>query len=147
MGGLAGGHGRRLCGLAGAAVSFEPLPNRREVVRQAVRIGGQRVYLDVGFYEGGTRVGELFLAVERTGGMTRWLYDEAARSSSKLLQWGAPLEEVIEGWVGSKGSPSGPVTGDARIKYASSILDYCGRYLGVYYGNREDLSHIKQEGV
>ena len=128
--------------MAGIRVSYEALPTRRQCVRQAVKIGGKRVYLDVGFYEDG-RVGELFLAAEQTGGMTRWLYDEAARSSSKLLQWGAPLEEVIDGWTGSKGSPSGPVQGDARIKYCSSILDYCGRYLGVYYGGREDLAHIK----
>ena len=127
----------------GASMSFEPLPNRRAVVRQAVKIGGKRVYLDVGFYEDG-RVGELFLAAEQTGGMTRWLYDEAARSNSKLLQWGAPLEEVIDGWVGSKGAPHGPVQGDVRIKYCSSILDYCGRYLGVYYGSREDLAHVPQ---
>lgn len=142
MGGLArvrrGGRG----GVCGAAVSFEPLPTRRECVRQAVKIGGQRVYLDVGLYPDG-RVGEMFLAVEQTGGMTRWIYDEVARSNSKLLQWGAPLEEVIDGWVGSKGAPHGPVQGDARIKYCSSILDYCGRYLGVYYGGREDLAHIK----
>ena len=127
-------------------MSHEPLPHRRKLVRQAVKIGGVRVYLDTGFYPDG-RVGEIFLAVEQTGSERRWLYDEAARSNSKLLQWGAPLEEVIDGWVGSKGAPHGPVQGDARIKYASSILDWAGRYLGVYYGNREDLSHIKQEGV
>jgi len=127
-------------------MSFEPLPNRRQVVRQGVKIGGVRVYLDTGFYPDG-RVGELFLAVEQTGSERRWLYDEAARSNSKLLQWGAPLEEVIDGWTGSKGSPSGPVQGDARIKYCSSILDYVGRYLGVYYNGREDLAHIKKENV
>jgi len=127
-------------------MSHEPLPHRRELVRQAVKIAGVRVYLDTGFYEDG-RVGEIFLAVERTGSELRWFYDEAARSNSKLLQWGAPLEEVIDGWVGSKGAPYGPVQGDERIKYCSSILDWAGRYLGVYYGGREDLSHIKQEGV
>ena len=127
-------------------MSFEPLPNRREVVRQAVKIGGQRVYLDVGLYPDG-RVGEIFLAVEQTGGAYRWIYDEVARSNSKLLQWGAPLEEVIDGWTGSKGKPHGPVQGDARIKYCSSILDYCGRYLGMYYRNRNDLAHIKAPEV
>jgi ribonucleoside-diphosphate reductase alpha chain len=124
-------------------MGFESLPNRREVVRQAVKIGGVRVYLDTGFYPDG-RVGEIFLAVEQTGSERRWLYDEAARSNSKLLQWGAPLEEVVEGWVGSKGAPFGPVQGDHRIKYCSSILDYCGRYLGVYYQQREDLAHVPQ---
>lgn len=124
-------------------MSHEPLPARRECIRQAVKVGGQRVYLDVGLYEDG-RVGEIFLAVEQTGSERRWLYDEAARANSKLLQWGAPLEEVIDGWTGSKGDPSGPVQGDDRIKYCSSILDYCGRYLGVYYGGRDDLAHAKQ---
>jgi len=132
--------------MAGIRVSYEALPTRRQCVRQAVKIGGMRVYLDTGFYEDG-RVGEIFLAVERTGSELRWVYDEVARSNSKLLQWGAPIEEVIDGWVGSKGSPSGPVQGDKRIKYCSSILDYCGRYLGVYYNNREDLAHIKAQEV
>lgn len=122
-------------------MSYEALPNRRECVRQAVKIGGVRVYLDTGFYKDG-RVGEIFLAVEQTGSERRWLFDEAARSNSKLLQWGAPLEEIIDGWTGSKGAPFGPVTGDARIRYCSSILDYVGRYLGVYYNGRDDLAHV-----
>ena len=144
---------RALCGdhrPAGLVVemSHEPLPARREVVRQAVKIGGSRVYLDIGFYPDG-RVGEMFLAVEQTGSERRWLYDETARSASKLLQYGAPLSEIIDGWVGSKGTPSGPVTGHDRIKMASSILDFCGRHLGVCYDHREDLAHIKlpQEGL
>ena len=129
--------------MGGVWMSHEPLPDRRVLIRQAVKVGGKRVYLDVGFYEDG-RVGELFLAVEQTGSERRWLYDETARSNSKLLQWGCPLGEIVDGWVGSKGAPFGPVQGDSRIKNCTSILDYCGRYLGVYFCDRDDLSHVQK---
>lgn len=119
-----------------------PLPDRRSTVRQAVRISGQKVYLDLGFHDDST-IGEMFIVVERTGAERRWLYDEIARLASKLIQHGSTAELVAESWIGVKGKPAGPVQGDARIKNCTSILDWVGRSILVNYYERHDLAHVK----
>ena len=123
------------------------LPARRESVTQAVRINGSKVYITVGFYaEEPPRIGEVFVSLEKTGSERRAIMDEVARLASKLLQHGSSVEELAEGWVGTKSgsdAPSGPVQGDARIKMCTSVLDYVGRYLLVYFCGREDLAHVK----
>lgn len=118
------------------------LSDRRETIRQKAVINGRRVYLDVGLYEDG-RPGEVFIVVEKTGSEVRWMFDEIARLASKLMQYGCPLEEVAEGWVGTKGKIAGPVTHDERIKNCTSVLDYVGRHLLVNFGGRDDLAHVK----
>lgn len=127
-------------------MSQRALPDRRQNVTHKVTIGGSKIYLTVGFYdEASSEVGEIFIAMERTGSERRWLMDEVARLASKLLQHGCDLETMAEGWVGTKGSPSGPVQGDAQIKNCSSVLDYVAKHLLVHYCDREDLAHIKKE--
>lgn len=127
------------------------LPARRESVTQAVRINGSKVYITVGFYDAEqTKIGEIFISLEKTGSERRAIMDEVARLASKLLQYGSSVEEVADGWIGTKSgsdAPSGPVQGDARIKMCTSILDYVGRYLLVYYCGREDLAHVKAQAV
>lgn len=121
-----------------------PLPNRRECLRQKAVIGGVKVYLDIGLHDDG-QPGEVFIVVEKTGAQQRWMFDELARLASKLLQQGCPLEEVAQGWLGTKGTPSGPVQGDSRIKNCTSLLDYVARVLLIHYAGREDLAHVKGE--
>lgn len=126
------------------------LPARRESVTQAVRINGSKVYITVGFYDKEqTKIGEIFVSLEKTGSERRAIMDEVARLASKLLQYGSPVEEVADGWIGTKSgsdAPSGPVQGDPRIKMCTSILDYVGRYLLVYFCGREDLAHVPNQG-
>lgn len=120
----------------------QALPNKRECVTHRVKIGPIKLYVTVGFYDDG-RVGELFLALEKTGSERRWLMDEVARLASKLLQRGATVDEVSEMWLGTKSELGGPVQGDARIKNCTSVLDYVARHLLVTYAGREDLAHVK----
>ncbi len=123
-----------------------PMPNRRETVRHKLTIGGTRVYLDVGLCASG-QPGEIFLVVEQTGAERRWLYDEVARLASKLLQHGCAVEDIAEGWLGTKGAPCGPVQHHARVKNCTSILDCVARHLLIEYGGREDLAHVPKEVV
>lgn len=120
-----------------------PMPNRRKTVRRKVRIGGTKVYFDMGQYEDGT-IGELFIVVERTGSEERWFFDEVARLASKLLQHGCPLDQVAEGWLGTKGKICGVVRGDEKIMMATSVLDFLGRHLLIYHCGRADLAHAKE---
>ena len=57
------------------------------------------------------------------------------------LQYGVPLDEFVNAFIGTKFEPSGKVQGNDRILSASSILDYIFRELAISYLNREDLAH------
>ena len=62
------------------------------------------------------------------------------------LQYGVPLDEFINAFVGTKFEPSGKVYGNDRILSATSILDYIFRELAISYQNREDLAHTPAIG-
>ena len=62
------------------------------------------------------------------------------------LQYGVPLDEFINAFIGTKFEPSGKVHGNDRILTASSILDYIFRELAISYQNREDLAHTPAIG-
>tara|TARA_B100001121_G_scaffold52687_1_gene46183 strand:- start:121 stop:501 length:381 start_codon:yes stop_codon:yes gene_type:complete len=62
------------------------------------------------------------------------------------LQYGVPLDEFVNAFIGTKFEPSGKVNGNDRILSASSILDYIFRELAISYLNREDLAHTPSIG-
>ena len=62
------------------------------------------------------------------------------------LQYGVPLDEFINAYVGTKFEPSGKVLGNDRILSATSMLDYIFRELAISYQNREDLAHTPSIG-
>jgi ribonucleoside-diphosphate reductase alpha chain len=45
------------------------------------------------------------------------------------LQYGVPLRALVDKFVNSRFEPSG-YTGNPQIRYAKSIVDYIGRWLG-----------------
>ena len=122
------------------------MPNRRETIRQRVTIAGKRLFVDVGLYKEGT-VGEVFISVEKTGSDLRATMDVVARLVSVGLQSGVKLERYIDMLHNTRFAPAGVVTGDKRIKFASSPLDYVARYLAVYYNDDDTMAHVKQEDV
>jgi hypothetical protein len=75
--------------------------------------------------------GEVFIRVRGANvpDETIALYDVLARMISIALQHGAPLEKIGAMLEGVQCSPSGPVQGDARIKFCRSVPDLIGRYL------------------
>jgi len=126
----------------------EELPAYRETIRQKIKLGGRTAYLDVGFYDGAcTRIGEVFIVVDKNGSTERFLLDELARMTSVAIQYGAPAEEVIGGWLFTKGSLFGTVLGDDRIKNATSVLDWVARHILVNYYRRNELAHVKEEST
>lgn len=126
----------------------QPLPDYRESTTQKVVINGTAIYFTLGFYDAErTKPGEIFVSIKKTGSEERAILDEVARLASKLLQHGLAVEELGTMWHGTIGTPAGPVQGDARIKNCTSVLDYLGRHLLVYYCGREDLAHIKVEAL
>lgn len=63
--------------------------------------------------------------------------------ASKALQFGMPLEKMVDSFTFTRFEPSGPVFGHEAIKNATSIIDYVFRAIGYEYLGREDFVHVK----
>ncbi len=116
------------------------MPDRRKGYIQKATIGDHKVYLHTGEYEDG-KIGEIFIDTSKEGELVKALMNNFAIAISLGLQYGVPLDEFINAYVGTKFEPSGKVYGNDRILSASSILDYIFRELAISYQNREDLAH------
>ena len=116
------------------------MPDRRKGYIQKATIGDHKVYLHTGEYEDG-KIGEIFIDTSKEGELVKALMNNIAIAVSLGLQYGVPLDEFINAFVGTKFEPSGKVHGNDRILSASSILDYIFRELAISYQNREDLAH------
>jgi len=119
----------------------ERMPDRRKGYTQKAVVGGHKLYLRTGEYDDG-RIGEIFIDMHKEGAALRSLLNNFAIAVSLGLQYGVPLDEYVDAFTYTRFEPSGPVTGNDSIKYATSILDYVFRELGVSYLNRTDLAHV-----
>ncbi len=68
-----------------------------------------------------------------------------AMSVSIGLQYGVPLQTYVDQFTFTRFEPQGPVEGHPYVKFATSIVDFIFRTLGVEYLHRYDLAHIKPE--
>ncbi len=121
------------------------MPDRRKGYIQKATIGNHKVYLHTGEYDGG-KIGEIFIDTSKEGELVKALMNNFAIAISLGLQYGVPLDEFVNAYVGTKFEPSGKVHGNDRILSASSILDYIFRELAISYLNREDLAHTPSIG-
>ncbi len=120
------------------------LPDRRTGYTQKAKINGQSVYIRTGEYDNG-QLGEIFIDMHREGAAFRSLLNCFAISISLGLQHGVPLEEFVDAFVFTRFEPSGIVSGNDKIKMATSVIDYIFRELAVSYLGRNDLSHADEE--
>ncbi len=120
------------------------LPDRRTGYIQKATIGGHKVYLHTGEFKSG-KLGEIFIDMHKEGAAFRSLMNNFAIAISIGLQYGVPLEEFVEAYVFTRFEPSGPVTGNDKIRFANSILDYIFRELGISYLGWTDLAHSTGE--
>ena len=121
-------------------VTRRRLPDRRTGYIQKASIGGHKVYLHTGEFEGG-ELGEIFIDMHKEGAAFRSLMNNFAIAISIGLQYGVPLEEFVEAYVFTRFEPSGPVSGNDKIRFSNSILDYIFRELGISYLGWDNLSH------
>ena len=121
------------------------MPDRRKGYIQKSTIGNHKVYLHTGEYEDG-KIGEIFIDTSKEGELVKALMNNFAIAVSLGLQYGVPLDEYVNAYVGTKFEPSGKVHGNDRILSATSILDYIFRELAISYLNREDLAHTPSIG-
>jgi ribonucleoside-diphosphate reductase alpha chain len=120
------------------------LPDRRKGYIQKASVGGHKVYLHTGEFDDG-EIGEIFIDMHKEGAAFRSLMNNFAIAISIALQYGVPLEEYVDAFVGTRFEPSGEVEGNDSIARATSILDYLFRELAVSYLGRDDLAEISEE--
>ncbi len=118
------------------------LPKKRRGFTQEALVGGHKVFLRTGEYDDGT-LGEIFIDMHKEGAAFRSLMNCFAMAVSVGLQYGVPLETYVEQFTFTRFEPHGPVTGHANIKFATSIVDYLFRVLGVEYLKRYDFAQVK----
>jgi ribonucleoside-diphosphate reductase alpha chain len=116
------------------------LPDERRAITHKFSIAGHEGYITVGMYEDG-KPGEIFLVMAKEGSTISGLMDAFATSISMALQYGVPLEALVEKFSHVRFEPSG-FTKNSEIPYAKSITDYIFRWLASKF-----LSAEHQEAV
>ena len=132
-----------------------PVRNRLPVdcksVRHKFEVAGQKGYIHTGFYEDG-KVGEIFICMAKEGSTISGLMDTIATLTSIALQYGVPLEALVNKFSHVRFEPSG-FTNNYDIPIAKSLTDYIFRYLGLNFLTKEQqkaaglLSTEQQENV
>jgi ribonucleoside-diphosphate reductase alpha chain len=120
------------------------LSKKRRGFTQEARVGGHKIFLRTGEYDDGM-LGEIFIDMHKEGAAFRSLMNCFAMSVSIGLQYGVPLQTYVDQFTFTRFEPQGPVEGHPYVKFATSIVDFIFRTLGVEYLSRFDLAHIKPE--
>ena len=120
-----------------AGAKRRKLPAERDSITHKFSIGGHEGYVTVGKYKDG-EPGEIFIKMAKEGSTLSGIMDAFALSVSISLQYGVPLRALVDKFVNSRFEPSG-YTGNPEIRYAKSIVDYLGRWLGGKFISRDYL--------
>jgi ribonucleoside-diphosphate reductase alpha chain len=120
-----------------AGAKRRKLPPERDSITHKFSIGGHEGYITVGKYKDG-EPGEIFIKMAKEGSTLSGIMDAFALSVSISLQYGVPLRALVDKFVNSRFEPSG-YTGNPEIRFAKSIVDYIGRWLGGKFISRDYL--------
>jgi ribonucleoside-diphosphate reductase alpha chain len=107
------------------------LPDERRAITHKFAIGNHEGYLTVGLYDDGSP-GELFVTIAKEGSVISGLMDSFAQAVSVGLQYGVPLEVLVNKFVHARFEPSG-YTSNPNIKIAKSIVDYIFRWMALKF--------------
>ncbi len=107
------------------------LPDERQSLTHKFSVGGHEGYITVGLYESGAP-GEIFIKMSKEGSTISGLMDSFATAVSMALQYGMPLQALVDKFQHVRFEPSG-WTGSQNIPYAKSIMDYIFRWLGMRF--------------
>ncbi len=116
------------------------LPDERQALTHKFSVGGQEGYITVGLFEDGTP-GEVFLTIAKEGSTISGLMDVIATQTSLALQYGVPLKDLVRKFINTRFEPAG-VTNNPQIRFATSIIDYVFRWLGLKFLPHEDLVEL-----
>jgi len=107
------------------------LPDERRSITHKFDIAGFEGYITVGMYEDGTP-GEIFVNMSKQGSTISGLMDAFATAISYALQYGVPLQFLVDKFAHMRFEPSG-FTKNPQLPYAKSIVDYLFRWLAAKF--------------
>jgi len=111
------------------------LSDERRAITHKFSINEHEGYITVGLYEDG-QPGEIFLVMAKEGSTISGLMDSFATSISIALQYGVPLQTLVDKFSHTRFEPSG-FTKNPEIPIAKSITDYIFRWLASKFMSRE----------
>jgi ribonucleoside-diphosphate reductase alpha chain len=104
------------------------MPRERQSITHKFSIAGHEGYITAGMYEDGT-VGEIFLTdIGKEGSTLRGMMNSFATAISIALQYGVPLETLVQKFSYMRFEPEG-ITQNPEIPFAKSMPDYIMRWL------------------
>ncbi|HEX3519344.1 MAG TPA: vitamin B12-dependent ribonucleotide reductase [Solirubrobacteraceae bacterium] len=114
--------------LAEAGPRRKRMPRERQSITHKFSIGGHEGYITAGMYPDGS-VGEIFLTdIGKEGSTLRGMMNSFATAISISLQYGVPLETLVQKFSYMRFEPEG-ITGNPEIPFAKSMPDYIMRWL------------------
>ncbi len=114
--------------LAEAGPRRKRMPVERQSITHKFSIAGHEGYITAGMYEDGS-VGEIFLTdIGKEGSTLRGMMNSFATAISIALQYGVPLETLVQKFSYMRFEPEG-ITGNQEIPFAKSMPDYIMRWL------------------
>jgi ribonucleoside-diphosphate reductase alpha chain len=123
------------------------MPRERQSITHKFSIGGHEGYITAGMYEDGT-LGEIFLTdIGKEGSTLRGLLNSFATAISIALQYGVPLETLVQKFAYMRFEPEG-ITQNPEIPFAKSMPDYIMRWLASRFLDadaQEDLGILTPE--
>jgi ribonucleoside-diphosphate reductase alpha chain len=107
------------------------LPDERQAITHKFDIQGHEGYITVGLFEDG-QPGEIFLVMAKEGSTISGFADAFAQTISYALQYGVPLQVLVDKFSYVRFEPSG-MTKNPEIRFAKSIVDYIFRWLATKF--------------
>ena len=127
--------------VAEAAVAAMPrpvrrrLPDERQSITHKFDIAGHEGYVTVGLFEDG-QPGEIFLVMAKEGSTISGFADAFAQAISYALQYGVPLQVLVDKFSHARFEPSG-MTRNPEVRFAKSIVDYIFRWMSTKFMSKE----------
>jgi ribonucleoside-diphosphate reductase alpha chain len=115
------------------------LPDERHSITHKFDIAGHEGYITVGLFEDG-QPGELFLVMAKEGSTISGFADAFAQAISYALQYGVPLQVLVDKFSHARFEPSG-MTRNPDIRFAKSIVDYIFRWLATKFLSNDAQYH------
>ncbi len=120
------------------------LPDERKAITHKFDIAGHEGYITVGLFEDG-QPGEIFLVMAKEGSTISGFADAFAQAISYALQYGVPLQALVDKFSHVRFEPSG-MTRNQEIRFAKSIVDYIFRWLATKFLSPEAQFHAGVNG-
>ncbi len=117
------------------------LPDTRYGPNHTFNIAGFKGYITTGTYDSG-ELGEIFIIGSKLGSTMQGFLDSFATMISIALQYGVPLEKLVEKFKETQFKPQG-ITTNEDIRFCSSVPDYVFRWLATEFLDEEEQEEFE----